>query len=283
MTKQDYKSPTAARWLIDSHIHLDMVRTFHPDKVSWLQDHLKTMVSWAFATHIGTKAQLIHYLGQQVRDMEHINGARPGSCFFMSGIHPRSIPRDLKPENVADILEPFLNHPLCLGIGEIGLEIATTLEQEIFEAQLELARSGAAGRGRIGVHTPRRNKNNVTDAILDVLRRFADLSSLIVMDHCTEETLPRVLTAKLRAGVTLSPPKTSVEQLPAILRQHPQAPSRIMCNTDSGEEVFVDLITASEIHILGDSEKKALLAGNAADFFGLEIDEAGIVVRGDRP
>ena len=283
MADQSYKSPTAERWLIDSHIHLDMVRRFHPDKISWLQDHLMTMVSWAFATHIETTAQLKRYLGQQVRDTEEINAARPGACFFMSGIHPRSIPRDLKPEDVADILKPFLHHPRCLGVGEIGLETASTLEREVFAAQLELAHSDTAKGGCIGVHTPRKNKINITEVILDILRHFGDLAPVTVIDHCTEETLPQVLALDLWAGVTLSPPKTSIEQLSEMVGRHPNAPFRTMCNTDSGEEVFTDLVTATETLLLADSDKKALLASNAADFFRLEIDDAGIIVRGDRP
>ena len=283
MVDQSFNSPTADRWLIDSHIHLDMVGRFHPHKISWLQDHLMTMVSWAFATHIETTAQLKRYLGQQVRDMEEINAVRPGACFFMSGIHPRSIPRDLKPEDVADMLTPFLHHSLCLGIGEIGLETASTLEREVFAAQLELARSDTARGGCVGVHTPRKNKIIITEAILDILRHFSDLAPVTVIDHCTIDTLPRVLAQGLWAGVTLSPLKTSIEQLFKMVGRHPKAPLRTMCNTDSGEEVFTDLVTASETHLLADSDKNALLAGNAADFFRLEIDDAGIVMRGDRP
>jgi predicted metal-dependent TIM-barrel fold hydrolase len=200
----------------------------------------------------------------------------------LAGIHPRNIPEDLHPEAVRDLVMPCIEHDLCLGIGEIGLEMGTAHEEEIFQAQLEVALELHCPELRLGVHTPRSNKAVVTHQTLAIIEKYPRLNSLLVMDHCSTATLPEVLGRDLFAGVTLSPPKTTLGQLTEMRANHAWADRRVMCNTDSGLDFYEDLVKAASSQILPLSARRQLFQENAARFFGLKIDDSGVVVRCNR-
>lgn len=267
-------------WIIDSHVHLDILHHRLGPMVKWFQEHRCTVISWAYNTAIHTIQDLQSYLSGQARTIAELHDQSSWGCFFLAGIHPRNIPSNLGPEKVADLLAPYLSHPLCLGLGEIGLETGTQQEKEIFQAQLELARSLLASGIRVGVHTPRVNKKAMAATILAILDHYKDLNPVTVVDHCNAETLAGVLDRGLWAGVTLSPPKTAVEALPDLVTGHHQALSRLMCNTDSMEEIYPDLIATTQAPLLSDSIKQQITLGAAVRFWGLEIDASGVVVRG---
>lgn len=273
---------TASRpWIIDTHVHLDILHHHFGPKIKWYQENHCTVISWAYGTTIHTTLDLKSYLSRQARTIAALHAQSPWGCFFLAGIHPRNIPPDLGPEKVADLLTPYLGHPLCLGLGEIGLETGTQHEKEVFQAQLALARSLKRSGIRVGVHTPRAAKSVMTAQILELLDDYKDLYAMVVVDHCNAETLADVLDRGLWAGVTLSPPKTAVEALPDMVAGHPQAHSQLMCNTDSMGALYQDLIIASQTPILSNVTKQQITQRAAARFWGLEIDASGIIVRGN--
>jgi len=272
--------PTDSRpWIIDTHVHLDILHHRFGPEVKWFWRHRCTLISWAFGLHIDTISGLKSYLSRQAQVISDLNRQSPWGCFFLAGVHPRNIPADLAPEKVADLLTPFLGHPLCLGLGEIGLETGTDQEKDIFQAQLELARSLKDTGIRVGVHTPRGNKKAMTDSILAILDHYMDLYPAVVVDHCNADTLAKVLDRGLWAGVTLSPSKTAVEALPGLLEKYSRALSRLMCNTDSMEEMYQDLINATQNPLLSDGVKQKITRSNAAHFWNLKINACGIVER----
>ncbi len=256
--------------LIDSHLHLDLIHKAHPRRVQWLHDHDCTVISWAFGQKIGSVRDLQTYLESQRETVLRIHRQAGLACYFLSGIHPRNIPPDLRPGDVGRLLAPNLDEPRCLGIGEIGLERASNREQEILAAQLELALSMGGRHLCIGVHTPRREKAAVTARTLDTLRNFKDLKNQVIVDHCSPETLGPVLKDGYTAGITLSPIKTALTDLNEMAASYPNALDRIMCNTDSGAQFYEDLVTAAGADSLPDRVKAAVLHDTAAAFFGIE-------------
>lgn len=254
---------------IDSHVHLDLVCKDHPERIRWLRDHNCSVVSWAFDPGIATVRDLKVYLESQREILNHIRRQTGLACYFLTGIHPRNIPPGLHPDDVPELLTPIVDDPICLGIGEIGLEGTTRGEQGIFAAQLELASSLEGRRLRVGVHTPRRNKEVVTARTLELLKRFSSLKRRVVVDHCSFETLGPVLEAGHAAGVTLSPVKTSLAELARMVEVYPDALRCMMCNTDSGSEFYEDLIDAAGSRHLPESIKRSVLHDNAAEFFAI--------------
>lgn len=255
--------------IIDSHVHLDLIERHHPHRIQWLKENGCRVISWSYFDGIESVSQLDGRLQSKAQCIRKHSAAGP-ACYYLAGVHPRSIPLDLKPEQIGALLKPHLEDPLCRGIGEIGLETGSAKEQEIFIAQLELGRS-LLNRGKIiGVHTPRFNKLTVTETTLKILNRFADISSSLIVDHCSEDTIVAVLNAGIRAGVTLSPAKTSPAELKHIVSTCSDRIDRIMCNTDSGSAFFEDLVLFSRSHDLPEAVRKKLFYGNAARFFKID-------------
>jgi len=114
-------------------------------------------------------------------------------CFLLAGVHPRNIPPDLRPEAVRDLVLPRLDHSLCVGVGEIGLETGSPREEEIFAAHLELGLE-VAQRGKVfGVHTPRGGKKDRIAQVRQILGGYPGLAERTVVDHCAPETAGNVL------------------------------------------------------------------------------------------
>lgn len=261
----------AVQPLVDSHVHLDLIEKADPGRIDWLRAKHFVVISWAFGQHIDSAADLDAYLQAQRSTIDRIACAEKLNCFFLTGVHPRNIPADLDPATIPEMLLPHLEHKRCLGIGEIGLETGGFREQVVFKAQLDLARRLEKPWLRIGVHTPRRDKTAVTRQILAILKAYEDLRSMIVVDHCTPDTVGTVLAAGYRAGITLSPPKTSLADLVQILAVHPAGLDRILCNTDSGESSYDDLLSAARSGKIAPAVQAKIFRGNAAAFFGLPL------------
>ena len=228
--------------MIDSHIHLDLIHQENPDRIPWMISMECEAISWAFSDTVQTLKDLKDYLAHQQAFIETIN-AQGLKSWFLTGIHPRTIPPELKAEEVPELLAPFLAHPLCLGLGEIGLETGDARECDILRSQLDLHKKIQAMGKKIGVHTPRGHKAEVTRKILDVLNEFPGIQDITVVDHTTAETLPWILNAGFHAGITISPPKTSLAELVDILKAYEGETNRIMVNTDSGRLFHEDCVT----------------------------------------
>lgn len=255
---------------VDSHVHLDHLYESRPSLLPELRRAGCLPISWAFGYGIQSTRDLETYLRNQARSIEKINRELL-PCFFLTGVHPRNIPPDLRPEDIEGLLLPFLDHSLCLGIGEIGLEYSKAHEKEILSAQLELAPE-VAQRGKVfGVHTPKEDKIRVSKEILKILNGFTSFRDRIVVDHCTVETIASVLHAGFRAGITLSPAKSSVGDLRGIARQHGEYLDRILLNTDSGETFFDDLLNLVQGNGPKLTKKEELTNKNACRFFGIPL------------
>lgn len=268
--------------IIDSHVHLDLIERCHPARIQWLKDNACGVVSWSYCEGIGSVSQLKEGLEAIVQCVRR-HSAAGLSCHYLIGIHPRSIPPDLNAEQIAPLLNPYLTDPLCRGIGEIGLETGDAREREVFTAQLELGRS-LVSRRIVGVHTPRSDKAAITAMTLSLLAGFRDISSSIVVDHCTIETIGAVLQAGFRAGVTLSPPKTSWYEMKRILAcpalkfsepldtgdTTPSPGDRMMCNTDSGSVFYENVVQLRRTGDVSSSIRDKLFYRNAARFFSID-------------
>lgn len=257
--------------IIDSHVHLDVMVRKHPDKIQWLKKNRCGVVSWAYVDRADSVSALEAGLTAHAHCIrQHCSEGL--ASHYLAGIHPRSIPPDLTPEQIRSILNNHLSDLLCRGIGEIGLETGDRREREVFITQLELARTFLKPGQVIGIHTPRSNKPFITKTTLAILDRFQDLAASIVIDHCTIETIGDVLDAGFRAGVTLSPEKTSWRELKQIVARHGDQTDRIMCNTDSGGEFYDDVVRLSRNDDLPETTRELLFHLNAARFYSLHIE-----------
>jgi predicted metal-dependent TIM-barrel fold hydrolase len=259
--------------IIDAHAHLDFIVESNPDRTEWLKSHGVTVVSWAFCEGATTLAEVGRYMeahASVVRD----SAGRGLGAYHVVGIHPRCIPtepfedRDLR-SFLEGLFQSFSDDPLCLGVGEIGLETGGEAERRVFRAQLEAV--APLERFRVCVHTPRKDKPRVTGEILELLDDSGLDPERVVVDHLTPETLGAVLQRGYRAGVTLSAIKCKPSDVFEMLEAHPPALHRLMLNTDSNGNFHED-----EVRFLTDPQtpqawKTHLGCANAARFFGISV------------
>ncbi len=259
---------------IDSHIHLDHLEEDNPRWIEWLKKNGCVAVSWALSIKLESLQDLKHYLKAQADLIQKLNkNGLP--CYFLTGIHPRNILTQMKVHDVENILAPFWENPYCLGLGEIGLETGHSKEKIVFAQQLALA-SKLKGKGiRIGIHTPRNNKVEITFEILRILNSYPGLEEITVIDHCTIENIGYVLKAGYWAGITLSPAKASFQDLEKIIERYPDKLHKIMCNTDSGTSFYDDLyrlLKVSEEGSFSEKNIQSLTWDNAFQFFNLKLN-----------
>jgi len=253
---------------IDSHVHLDHIYSDNSDRISWLEKAGCTTVSWSFCKPVESVTDILRCLTNHAEIVNEVSATR-FPCYYLAGIHPRNISADLKPEHIRELILPYLDDPICLGIGEIGLETGSPREAEILLAHLELADEVTGRRKVFGIHTPRGNKANVTSQTLDLLKPYADYKERIVIDHCTLEIIGDVLSAGFWAGVTLSPVKASGQEVLDIIRRHDRYLSRIMLNTDSGTTFYEDLYEFAQCAELDLKIIERLTRSSAERFFGI--------------
>lgn len=223
-------------------------------------------VSWAFAEDIETLSDLKNYLKTQQDFIKQMND-RGLKSFFLSGVHPRNIPDDLKPCHIKEMIMPFLDNPFCLGIGEIGLETGSSKEKEIFEAHLEMEKYILEKEKCIGIHTPRNNKKETAGKILDIMDKYPGLKPAAVIDHCSLDIIGRVLEKGWWAGITLSRIKTGFRELAEILDKFPDKINKIMCNSDSGTVFYDDFFNFSDSRDFSADLRQRLTCNNTAEFF----------------
>ena len=257
---------------IDSHIHLDHIEEENSERIEWLKTNGCIAISWALSKNVESVLHLSRYLKTQADLIQNLN-ERGLPCYFLTGIHPRNIPAQMKVNEVENILAPFFENPYCLGMGEIGLETGHSKEKIIFAEQLALASKIKTKGIRIGIHTPRSNKVEITFDILKILKSYPGLEEITVIDHCSLDNIGYVLKSGFWAGVTLSPVKTSFRNLEKIIERYGDKLHKIMCNTDSGTSLYDNLYRLSNLSEKGtltENDVRSLTWDNAFNFFNLQ-------------
>jgi len=159
---------------------------------------------------------------QLILDFETLRARRYGMDHYACvSVNPKEADDTKLAHEVLDGLTPYLDHPRCVAIGEIGFNRITPGEEEIFQRQLEMAKS----RGMlILVHTPHDtpevSKRAGTARILDILRELNYRPERIVVDHNTEDTMPLTRKTDVWAGMTVYPySKLNPERVGALLKK----------------------------------------------------------------
>lgn len=136
-------------------------------------------------------------------------------------VNPKEADDLVLAEEVLAGLGPYLEHPRCVAVGEIGFNRLTANEERIFRAQLELARGHDLP---VLVHTPHDtaevSKRAGVARILAILDEMALPPGRIVVDHNTENTMDLVKATPYWAGMTVYPySKLNPERVIALLRR----------------------------------------------------------------
>jgi hypothetical protein len=159
---------------------------------------------------------------QHLLDFEPKRAERFGidhySCI---GMNPKESDNRALSDEVIDGLGPYVDHPRCVAIGEIGYNLITANEERALQRQLELAKQ----RGLLVlIHsphdTPTVSKKKGIERTIAVVREIGLDHSRVIMDHNTEETMELTRKAEMWAGLSVYPySKLNPQRVVEILRK----------------------------------------------------------------
>ena len=142
------------------------------------------------------------------------------------GLNPKEA-NDPRCREVLAVLPRYLAKDGVVAVGELGYDSMTPEEDEVFVAQLALAREFELPAM---VHTPHRDKAAGTLRTLDVIRDAGIDPGMVVVDHLNETTVAAVADSGCWMGFSIYPDtKMDEARMVAILREH--GTERILVNS----------------------------------------------------
>lgn len=143
------------------------------------------------------------------------------------GLNSREANNEALAEEVMEILPLYLQKEGVVGVGEIGFDDQTVLEEKYYRAQLELAKEFHLP---VQVHTPHRDKKQGTEKSMAIALEHGIDPQMVIIDHNNEETVKSVLDQGFYAAFTIYPfTKMGNERMVEIVKQY--GPERIMVNS----------------------------------------------------
>ncbi|HEY0616686.1 MAG TPA: TatD family hydrolase [Kribbella sp.] len=134
---------------------------------------------------------------------------------------------DPRCREVLEVLPRFLAKDGVVAVGEVGYDSMTREEDDVFAAQLELAKRFELP---VLVHTPHRDKAAGTTRTLDVVKESGVAAEFVVVDHLNEVTVKEVADSGCWMGFSIYPDtKMDPDRMVSILQQF--GTERILVNS----------------------------------------------------
>ena len=155
---------------------------------------------------------------QLILDFETVRARRFGIDHYAAvSVNPKEADDAKLVDEVLSGMEPYLDHPRCVALGEIGFNNITPNEEAAFVKQLRIA---AKRLMPIIIHTPHTDKLRGTKRIVEIIRAEGLDQGRVVIDHNTEETMPVSRTTDCFCGMTVYPySKLNPQRVSNIIRQ----------------------------------------------------------------
>lgn len=154
-----------------------------------------------------------------ILEFEPIRAARFGIDHFCAiAMNPKEADDRVLADEVIDGLAPYLDHPRCVAVGEIGFNLITPNEEHAFIRQLQMAEER---KMPVVLHTPHVDKLRGTLRILDIIKNGGFTVERIDVDHNTEETIKHTLDSGCYAGMTVYPySKLNPQRVSDMIKQY---------------------------------------------------------------
>lgn len=259
--------------LIDPHIHMYSRTT--DDYLAMVEKGIRVIVEPSFwlGAHRRYAGTFWDYFSL-ILDFETERARRFGIDHFACvAVNPKEAENLALAHETLDGIEPYLDHPRCVALGEIGFNRITPNEEEIFHRQLEMAK---ARNMPILIHTPHDtpevSKRRGVERTLDILRELNYDAGRIVVDHNTENTMDLTRKTDVWAGMTVYPySKLNPERVVNLIRKW--GLERMLVNSSADWGVS-DATTIPQVadHLsrqkFTDAQIEKLLFQNPMDFYG---------------
>jgi len=140
---------------------------------------------------------------QLILEFEGVRAERFGiDHFAMVSLNPKESEDHVLAKEVIDGLDEYLDHPRCLGVGEIGFNNNSKEEEYAFERQLSIANERKVP---VIVHLPHFEKIVGVKRTIDIIKNEGIPEELVVIDHNTEECMSYARETGCYTGMTVYP------------------------------------------------------------------------------
>lgn len=141
---------------------------------------------------------------RQISEFEPTRAAQYGiKHYCWVAVNPKEAENPELSRVVMNHMPEFFEKPTVLGVGEIGFHLTTKNEEDIFEAQLDMA---IEHNQLVLIHTPHlQDKVRGTRRTLDILKNAKIDPGRVWIDHVEEHTIREPLDAGYWVGFTLYP------------------------------------------------------------------------------
>jgi len=190
-------------------------------------------------------------------EFEPVRASRFGIDHYCAiAMNPKEADDRTLADEVIDGLTPYLDHPRCVALGEIGFNLITPNEEHAFLRQLQMAE---ARKMPVIVHTPHVDKLRGTLRLLDIIKTEGFTVERIDVDHNTEETIKHTLDSGCYAGMTVYPySKLSPQRVSAMVKQYGCARVIVNGSADWGVSDPLSLIKVVDT-LRGDGHSEAAI------------------------
>lgn len=154
-----------------------------------------------------------------ILEFETVRAARFGIDHYCAiAMNPKEADDRALADEVIDGLAPYLGHPRCVAVGEVGLNLNTPNEEYAMIRQMRMAEER---KMPVILHTPHLDKLRGTLRILDIIKSEGFTVERIDVDHNTEETIRHTLDSGCYAGMTVYPySKLNPQRVSAMVKQY---------------------------------------------------------------
>jgi len=193
-----------------------------------------------------------------ILEFETVRAARFGIDHYCAiAMNPKEADDRALADEVIDGLEPYITHPRCVAMGEIGLNLNTPNEEHAMIRQLRMAEER---KMPVILHTPHTDKLRGTLRILEIIKAEGLAVERIDVDHNTEETIKHTLDSGCYAGMTVYPySKLSPQRVSAMVKQYGHKRVIVNGSADWGVSDPLSLIKVVEF-MRGDGHSDAVIA-----------------------
>lgn len=192
--------------LVDSHIHVTMLP--YEGLQTMAAGGIKKIITCSVvmaAQH--AESYFDHF--RQITGFYRKNAETLGIQLFSAiGVHPAGIPHDWT--RVIDALPEFLKTEGVVGLGEVGMNQGSQLEQDVLKAQLETARDHQVP---IIVHIPFENRPFMLDLTLRMAGQVGIPPHLLVVDHANLDIMEQINQFGAVPAITVRPRNVTLEVL----------------------------------------------------------------------
>lgn len=215
--------------LIDPHVHMYSRTTEDYEKMALAGIEVVLEPSFWLGSPRTSPGTMIDYW-ESIASFEPTRAAKYGiKHYCMISVNPKEANNSELASRCIEVITKYLQKKNVVGIGEIGFDQMTAMEERFFREQLRLAKSMKVP---VLIHTPHIRKLEGTKRTIEIIKEEGCDERKIIIDHNTEETLPLCLKLGVMAGISVYP-KTKMSPARTINMIRKYGNDRILVNSAS--------------------------------------------------